>query len=142
MLEKILSGGGTSLVIFLQRLASMTIHDNKSCSLWDDLWHGRVPKLIYREHFFPLGKQVIVSLNLSPLFHLPFAFQKDNKLQQSLGLVTLLDTIDQWTHIWCSPLFSLQKAYHSLIRHVDIPIVYSWLWNNANLNIKSYFGGY
>lgn len=62
-------------------LASVTIFNGQTCLLWDDLWNGKVRKLISPElHSFAKNKAISLAKalhneNLLELFHLPLSVE-------------------------------------------------------------------
>lgn len=105
-------------------LSSAVVFDGSSCSLWDDLWARKVPRMAYHELFsFAKIKNISIkkALNITDLhqlFHLPLqaiAFEQVVQLAQDLEDTTFGNEKDIWSYIWGSFQFSSSKAYRHLI---------------------------
>ena len=89
-------------------LASVTLSDGKTVSLWDDLWFGSVPKLQFLElssfakNKTPTLLHALDAQDMFSLFHLPLstkAYWQLASLQSQLACV-IPGSKDLWSYIW------------------------------------------
>lgn len=120
-------------------MASVTIFDGSLCSLWDDLWAGKVPRMAFPE-LFSFSKRRNISIKhvaslqeLQQLFHLPLteiAFSQLVELAQDLEDTIFSNEMDVWSYIWGSLQFSSSNAYRHLLGTRDVHPVFQWIWRS------------
>lgn len=105
-------------------VATATVFDGSSCSAWDDLWAGKVPKLAFPELYsFSKNKNISIQKmaateDLQRLFHLPLsevAFDQLVQFAQDTQNTIFSDEHDVWTYIWGSHQFSSSSIYRHFI---------------------------
>ena len=115
----------------------MTPFIGDTCSLWNDLWSGRVPAQAFPE-LFSFAKLKDISLSgaaaaqsLNTLFHLPLsesAFQQLIVLACDLQDAVFSEEKDVWSYIWGSFQFSSSKIYRHLIGSHNINVIFKKIW--------------
>ena len=102
------------LVNTFKGLTAVTPFIGNTCSLWNDLWCGKVPAQAFPE-LFSFAKLKDISLSgaaaaqsLNTLFHLPLsesAFQQLILLARDLQDAVFSEEKDVWSYIWGSYQF-------------------------------------
>jgi hypothetical protein len=107
-------------------IAMVHLNNGSSILLWHDLWNGSVRNLQFPELFSYstrstiIVKQILELDNISDNFQLPLsevAFQQYLQLSQEIEQLVITDERDIWTYIWGNGIFSVNKAYKTLIDH-------------------------
>ena len=123
-------------------LASVTLSDGKTVSLWDDLWFGSVPKLQFLELYsFAKNKtstllHALDAQDMFSLFHLPLstkAYWQLASLQSQLACV-IPGSKDLWSYIWGTGSFSSQKTYTHMKEHRDVHASFKWGFGKAHVD--------
>ena len=124
------------LLDFYNGMAATSINSGSTCLFWLDVWNNHILSLQLPQ-LFSFAKdqtitiqQVCQARNLYDLFNLPRlekAFQQYQQLVLVLNDLHLQATLDQWTNIWGSSIFTLKKVYDHLIGSPQVHSVFRWL---------------
>jgi hypothetical protein len=139
------------LVYNFRGVAEISIGNGNSFMFWADNWKvdgvsrpikDRFPRIL---SFVLDGNMSAAKFygheNLTDLFHLPLsvqAYAELIELQSLLQSNPVTSEGDSWNFCW-DPVYTAAKFYNHIHAHIQVPVVYKWLWKSSyTMRIKCF----
>jgi hypothetical protein len=120
--------------------ASRTLHSGETVLFWTDLWSNVVLSTKW-PYLFTFAKDTTISVKnvllteeISSLFHLPLTIQAMSEYQQLLGLIQDTQVSlekDKWAVTTAAPGYKVSSMYKDLMNQGPVLPILSWLWKSC-----------